>query len=234
MSEEGDAGGGAAGDQNRWDENHHNWNPSQVHLDLESDLESDIDGRSEQGEDHEYATLRRRAARMIREVDNHFAQSRNGLPVDSELTPCRDERRLRSEQARERERYMFGNGEFPQRDQPRVAGSSRARNRLVIQSDDEEDDNDDPPADEQAGIAEGVAGEGDTGLDGERGWIGDHELYQGPSDDDDDDDEENSVQRYSEDDGGEDHDGDEGLYQDDQDWRRNHYYEDDEASGWGY
>ncbi|KAG8893431.1 hypothetical protein FRC01_013597, partial [Tulasnella sp. 417] len=225
--DEGEAGGEPNGDQNRWDENHHNWNPGQVHTDLESHWDSDSDGWPEQGGDREYRSLRRRAARRIRELDNHLAIEGGNVPVNSE-----DERRLRSEQARERERFMFGDGEYPQRAQPRAGGSSRtgARNRLVIQSDDE-DDNDDHPADEEASIAGGVAGEDDAGPEGERGWIGDQELYQGPSDDDDDDndeDEENFEHRYTEDDDGEDDDDvDEGFYQDDQDWRRNHYYDDD-------
>ncbi|KAG9031481.1 hypothetical protein FS837_002975 [Tulasnella sp. UAMH 9824] len=217
--DEGDAGDGAPGDQNRWNENHHNWNPNEVPTDLESHADSDSDGWPEQGEQREYLSLRRGAARAIRALE------REGAPVDSE-----DERRLRSEHARERERFMFGNGEYPERDQPRVAGPSRIRSRLVIQSDDEEDENDDHPADDQASIAEEVAGEDDAGPEGERGWIGDQELYQGPSDDDEDD-EEDSDQRYSEDEGGEDYDEDEGFYGDGGDWRRNHYFEDD---GWGY
>ncbi|KAG8908325.1 hypothetical protein FRC00_011269, partial [Tulasnella sp. 408] len=205
--DEPDAGGGAPGDQNRWNENHHNWNPNEVHADLESHVDSDSDGWPEQGDEREYLSLRRRAARAIRALE------REGAPVDSE-----DERRLRSEQARERERFMFGDGEFPERAQPRVAGPSRTRSRLVIQSDDEEDDNDDHPADDQASIAEEEAGDDDAGPEGERGWIGDQELYQGPSDDDDDDEEE-SEQRYSEDEDGEDYDEDEGFYPEGGDWR---------------
>ncbi|KAG8989757.1 hypothetical protein FRB90_002085 [Tulasnella sp. 427] len=120
-----------------------------------------------------------------------------------------DERRLRSEQARERERFMFGDGEFLERDQPQVAGPSRTRGRNRIQSDDEEDepalprarrarlfiesDDEEEPGELNHGHPDHDAGDFNADGEGERGWIGDQELYE---DDEGEGEEEQDVERY--------------------------------------
>ncbi|KAG8950130.1 hypothetical protein FRC04_007985 [Tulasnella sp. 424] len=185
ISEDDDDDVGVHGSQGRWDENHHNWNP--VHD--WADSEADGDEWSEQDRH-----------------DERPIQPRGPRPEDSE-----DERRLRSEQARERERFMYGNGEYPERAQPRDAGPSRtgSRNRLVILSDDEDDDH---LVEEERSVAGESADEDNGGADRDRGrgWIDDHELYQVYSDDEEHE-EDDVEQHYFEGEDGDDY-GEESYY----------------------